>query len=179
MKKQLIATLVAALIIFIWQFLSWGAINFHSSESQYTDKQDAILQMLSQNLKTGSYQLPMPAPNSSAEEQKAMMENMAGKPWATISYHEAYDANMGMNLIRGFVIDILAAFLLVWLLGKMANPSFQTILLSSLAVGFIGYFTIPYLYTIWYETSSLGYLIDAIGQWGIVGLWLGWFLNRR
>jgi len=179
MKKQLIATLVAALLIFIWQFLSWSALSIHGSEAQYTDKQDAIMQVLSQNLKSGSYHMPSPAPSATAEEQQAAMQSMMGKPWATINYHESFEMNMGMNLLRGFVIDLLAAFLLVWLFGKMATPSFQTILLSSLAVGFIGYFTIPYLYSIWFETNTWGYLIDAVVQWGLVGVWLGWFLNRK
>lgn len=179
MTKRIIAIVVTAIIIFIWQFLSWSALSFHGAEAQYTDKQDAIMQVLSQNLKSGSYHMPSPAPNSSPEEQQAAMQNMMGKPWATVNYHEAFEVNMGMNLFRGFAIDVVAALLLIWLFGKMANPSFQTILLSSLAVGLIGYFTIPYLYSIWFETNTWGYLIDAIGQWGLVGIWLGWYLNRK
>ena len=49
MKKQLIATLVAAIILFVWQFLSWSLINVHSAEMSYTSKQDTILNFLSQN----------------------------------------------------------------------------------------------------------------------------------
>ena len=51
MRNQIVATLVAALILFIWQFLSWGLINIHASEMSYTPKQDSVLQFLSQNLK--------------------------------------------------------------------------------------------------------------------------------
>jgi hypothetical protein len=50
---------------------------------------------------------------------------------------------------------------------------------ASIAVGIIGYLTIPYLNTIWFETSSMGYLVDALVQWGLVGVWLGWYLPRN
>ena len=179
MTKRIIATLVAAILIFLWQFLSWSILNVHGSEMQYTDKQDAVLQVLSQNLKEGTYYLPNLPPGSTSEQQAAYMESATGKPWAQVTYHEAMSSNMGMSMFRGFLIDFLAAFLLIWMLGKMANPSFQTILLSSLAVGIIGYLTIPYLNTIWFETSSLAYLVDAVAQWGLVGVWLGWYLNRK
>ncbi|MBK9017196.1 MAG: hypothetical protein IPM82_25800 [Saprospiraceae bacterium] len=179
MTKTIIATLVAGILLFLWQFLSWSMLNVHGSEMQYTDKQDAVMQALSQNLQEGSYYLPNLPPGSTPEQQEAYMESATGKPWATVTYHEAMKTNMGMNMFRGLVIDLLSAFLLIWLLGKMANPSFQTILMSALAVGFIGYFTIPYLNTIWFETSSLSYLIDAVVQWGLVGVWLGWYLPRN
>ena len=179
MTKQIIATAVAGILLFLWQFLSWSILNVHGSEMQYTDKQDAVMQALSQNLKEGTYYMPNLPPNSTAEQQTAYMESVAGKPWASVSYHESMNMNMGMNMVRAIVIDLLAAFLLIWLFGKMANPSFQTILLSSLGVGVIGYLTIPYLNSVWFETSSLGHLFDAVVQWGLVGLWLGWYLNRK
>jgi hypothetical protein len=32
---------------------------------------------------------------------------------------------------------------------------------------------------VWMETDSTGYLVDTIAQWGLVGVWLGWWLNRK
>ena len=86
---------------------------------------------------------------------------------------------MGMNMLRGFVIDLISIFLLVWLLMQFANLQFKSILLTSLAVGGIGYLTIPYLNTIWFDESSIGYLIDTLVQWGLVGTWLGWWLTKK
>jgi hypothetical protein len=180
MKKQLIATLVGGLILFIWQFLSWAAIPIHKDAYGYTLNQDKIMEALNQNLtEEGTYMLPMPPPGSSAAEQEAVMKNAEGKPWAHVSYHKSMNTAMGMNMFRGFVIDLLAAWLLVWLLMQSANLSMGTAVQTSLAVGIIGYLTIPYLNSIWFETGSMSHLIDAIGQWGIVGVWLGWWLPRR
>lgn len=179
MKNQLIATIVAGLLLFIWQFLSWSMLNFHASEMQYTEKQDAVLEYLGQTLEPGSYMIPQPAPGSSKADQDAFMAKYATSPWASVSYHGSMDMNMGMNMVRGLVVDLLAAFLLVWLLSQFANLTFKSAMLGSLAVGAVAYLTIPYLNSIWFEGSTMGYIIDLVGQWGIVGAWLGWWMTRK
>lgn len=180
MNKQLIGTLVAGLILFIWQFISWNVMNLHQAEMQYTPKQDQIMEALTQlDLEEGHYFVPTVPPGASMEDQEKLMESMVGKPWATVSYHQAFEVNMGMNMTRGFLLDLVSAFLLIWVLMKFRENNFMTSLLASLAVGSIGYLTIPYLHQVWMETDSTGYLIDTIVQWGLVGAWLGWWLNRK
>ena len=178
MSKRIIATLVGAVLLFIWQFLSWSLLNVHAAEQMYTPNQDRILEFLGGQLEEGHYFLPTVPPGTSQEDAQAAMEAAAGQPWATISYHSAMENTMTMNLIRGFAIDLVSVFLLVWLLLNMAKLNFSTALLASLAIGIIGYLTIPYLGAIWFKTPSLGYLIDAVVGWGLVGVWLGWYLNR-
>ena len=180
MKKQLIGTLVAAIILFVWQFVSWQALNLHGAEAQHTMNQQKILPVLSENLQEGQYML-VSVPEGTTEEQMMAPETfeaMSGKPWATINYHPKFEMAMGANMFRGFVIDIIAAFLLCWLLLQFADLNIKSAVLASLAVGFIGYLTIPYLNHIWYETNTIGYLIDAVVVWGLVGVWYGWYLPR-
>ena len=179
MKNQLIGALVASLILFIWQFLSWAMLNLHGSEMSYTSNQDAIMEVLNANLEEGDYFLPASPPTATMEEQQAVMDNAVGKPWAKITYRAAMSNNMGMNMFRGWIVDFLAAFLLCWILLKMTNLDFKTCLLSSLAVGLIGYFTINYIDSIWFEGNSLPDLLDAVVQWGLCGAWLGWWLPSR
>ncbi|MBC7778334.1 MAG: hypothetical protein H7246_23080, partial [Phycisphaerae bacterium] len=176
MKKQLIATLVGALILFIWQFLSWAAIPIHKSEYGYTPNQGKIMEALNQNLtEAGTYMLPGMPPGSTHEQEEAYMKENVGKPWASITYHKSMSGAMWMNMVRGFTVDLLAAFLLAWLLMKFQTLNMKTAVQSSIAVGIIGYLTIPYLYSIWFENNSLEYLVDAIVQWGLLGVWLGWW----
>jgi hypothetical protein len=106
------------------------------------------------------------------------MEDMEGKPWATISYHEVYTNNMATNMIRGFSVNFLAVLLLCWVLLKFANLTFSNALLSSIAVGFIGYLTVTYINSIWFEGNTLPDLVDVVVSWGLVGSWLGWWLRR-
>lgn len=178
MKKMLIGALVGGIILFIWQFLSWSMLNVHGANNQYTDKQDEILQVLSENLEDGMYFVPTVPKGTSQEEYREAMKEFDGKPWAQINYHSSFGNNMTMNMIRGFVIDFLSVFLLCWILLKFANLTFTNALLSSLAVGFIGYLTVNYLNSIWYEQSTLGDLVDVVVGWGLTGAWLGWYLRR-
>lgn len=180
MKKQIIATLVAGVLIFLWQFLSWSLLGVHADSMKYTPAQDSILAVLSQHLsEDGTYFLPTVPPGSSQEASQAAMQAAEGKPWATISYHPVMHTGMGLNMLRGFAIDLLAAWLLIWLLLKIPNLTLSTALYASLAVGTIAYLTIPYLNSIWFEGNTFGYLIDLVVMWGVVGLWLGWYLPRK
>jgi hypothetical protein len=164
MKKTIIGVIVGALILFIWQFISWAAVNLHSNTQQYTPKQTEILKYLGDNLEEGFYYLPGSAPGTSQEEMQKQYEE---------------DTGMSMNMMRGLLVDILAVFLLVFVLQKMGNPSFQTIVLSSLSVGLIGYLSVTYVNSIWFQTKTLVDLLDAVVSWGAIGLWLGFWLRRN
>lgn len=184
MKKAIIGSLVGAVIIFIWQFLSFGLINFHRPAQQYTEKQDAIMDFLNkQGLKEGGYIMPMPPETATTSEMQAAMEDTDGKPWAKIEYHnEAKNStsDMTMAMIRGFVVDFIVVLLFCWLITKMAAPSFRTIFTSALATGLIAFLIQPYTGNIWYHFFDIwAYFFDAIVSWGLAGVWLGWWLTRE
>lgn len=179
MKKLLIGAMVGGIILFFWQFLSWSILNVHLSTMAYTPSQDAILECLEANLsEDGFFFMPTVSPGSSSAEAQAKMEESIGKPWAQVYYHKAMKNNMGMNMFRGLVADVLAVFLLCWILLKFAALDLKTSLLASLAVGFAGYLAIGYTNAIWFELKTLPDLIDALVSWSLVGLWLGWWLKR-
>lgn len=179
MKKLIIGTVVAALILQVWQTVSWALANIHGAETQYTEHQDKILAVLSENLKEGQYYVPNAPPSASSEEREAIGEQMKGKPWATINYHPSNDVNMGMNMFRGFIVNLVSGFFLCWILLKFADLNFSSAVMTSIFIGLIGYFTITYMNHIWFEGSTMGYLIDAIVSWGLVGAWLGFFLPEK
>ena len=174
MKKQFTAVAVAGVIIFLWQFLSFSVLSIHGPEMQRTDQQDAILQAL-QNLPPGQYYLPQAA---TGEDQAAFMEKAAGKPWAKISYHGSLDTGMAMPMIRSFGADLVAAWLLLWVLLQFRELSVARSVAASLAVGGIAFLTIPYLDSVWFENTSVYHLVDWLVQWSLIGLWLGWWLKR-
>ncbi|MEZ4906628.1 MAG: hypothetical protein R2771_03050 [Saprospiraceae bacterium] len=179
MKKILIGTIVGGILLFFLQFLSWGLLNIHRSEMSYTDKQDAVIEFLSENLHEGNYYIPLPAPGSSNEEAELEMKESVGRPWAMIQYHESMEYNMGLNMIRGLVVDLLAVFVLIWFLMKFSVVDFKNSVLGALAVGFIGYLTVNYTNAIWFEADTWAALLDVVVQWGIVGSWLGFWLGRK
>ena len=180
MKKQLIGALVGGLILFIWQFISFGPLgNFHSSQMQHLPQQEAILKALADNnVPEGAYYIPRMPLDADGAAQEQMAKDTEGKPWAQISYHHAYEITFGSNLARGFLVDFLSVFLLIWVLLRMKDLDMKTSIMTALMVGAIGYMTLSYMDSIWFKSNSIPELIDTIVQWGIVGAWLGWWLNR-
>jgi uncharacterized membrane protein YeaQ/YmgE (transglycosylase-associated protein family) len=177
--KMIVGALVGGLLVFIWQFLSWTMLNLHGSEQKYTSNQDTILNFLNTQLQEdGTYFLPNAAPDASQDEHQKLMETSAGKPWAQISYHKSMNTVMGMNMVRGFLVDVFAVMLLIWLLSKIPGLTIQTAITASIVVGIIGYLTTEYTNSIWYEKNSIPDLIDAVVSWAICGTWLGYYLKK-
>lgn len=181
MKKIIIGALVGGIIVFICQTLSWTILDLHRPANQYTAKQDEIMQYLSgQFSEDGSYFLPNYPPGSSNEVMEQYMQAAVGKPWAVVSYHKEMKANMGMNITRNLIVDILMVGLFCWILSTVGNPKFSTIFMISLLTGIIVFINVPYTGHIWYETFDINaYLIDALVAWGLTGLWLGWLYGRK
>ena len=183
MKKVIIGSIVGGLLIFLWQFLSFAAINFHKPAQDYTEKQDVIMSFLnSQGLKEGGYIMPsVPEGTSSSDMEKAMKET-DGKPWASIQYHNEAENTMNdmfMNMARGFLVNIVIVMLFCWVVQKINAPAFGTIVKAALAVGIIVFLNAPYTGFIWYKNFDVwAHLLDAVVAWGLTGLWLGWWLRR-
>jgi hypothetical protein len=180
MKKIVIGAIVGGLIIFICQTLSWTILDLHRSANMYTAQQDEIMTFLNSKFsEDGSYFLPTYPAGSSNEVMEQYMRTAEGKPWAVIAYHKEMKMNMGMNIFRGLIIDIIMVGLFCWILSKFANPRFSNVFLSSLFVGLIAFLNFPYTVHIWYETFDISAsLIDAIAGWGLAGLWLGWWYGH-
>jgi len=179
--KVLIGSMVAGLILFFWQFMSWSLFNIHGPQMQYTPQQDQVLECLkASNLPEGEYFVPNKPPNMDATEYQAFAEkNHIGKPWAKIQYQHNFQNTMTMNMIRGFVLDVFAAFLLCMLLVGDPTLTFRKVLSACISIGLIAYLTIPYLNSVWFKSNSIPDLIDAFVPWTIIGLVLGWFLPRK
>lgn len=180
MKKWLIGSVLGALIVFIWQAASWMFLPVHDDAMKYTPAQTEIMNVLTANLKEeGMYQLPS-APTK--KEQEAMMDEMAGKPWATIIYHPTFNTDMTRPMIRGFLVDIFLVISLIYVLTRGGTPTAMRAFAGSVAMGLFSFVWGPYTGHIWFGLPwhmIKGDLIDAVVAWGLCGLWLGWWLNKK
>ncbi len=176
--KLLIGALVASVILFVWSFLSWSMLNVHASQFKYDADQEELLSALADKLEDGQYFFPTAPPGASDAEKKELMQSSAGKPWAVVNYNSSFDSNMGMNMFRGWASGFLACLLLCWILLRFAELDLKTAVMASLAVGLVGYLSVSYVNSVWFEGNSLPELIDAVVPWALIGAWLGWWLNR-
>ena len=180
MKKLLVGALVGGIILFLWQFLSFAALDLHRTAQQYTPKQDTLLSVLRSNLSEGRYFLPTVPANTSAEEEMKLRDQMPGRDWAIIDYHAKYEDDMAMNMIRVLLTNILIIYLLGWILTRGGALSFQTIFLASVFTGLIAFLNFPYTYFIWYKSPGIwSDFMDAVVPWALTGAWLGWYFNRK
>lgn len=181
MKKLLIGALVGGILVFIWQTLSWTVLNLHGNEYKKAADQDNVLNYLNgQFTEDGQYYMPHIGDNATSEEREKMGEAMKGKPWAVISYHKAYDATMIGNILRALIASIIAAFFVTWVLMKNVNSTFLVTFLNCILIGLAGYLFIPYAGHLWFENpGATTNLVDVLLSWGLCGVWLGWWLNRK
>lgn len=179
--KIFIGSLVGGLIIFIWQFLSWTMLDLHRPAQQYTPKQDSILAYLNTQFdSSAAYFLPTVPPGASSEDLKKLEETSMHKPWAQIAYHAGYDASMGVNILKAFITDIIVVLLFCWVVSGFTVNSFGKTFLAALFTSLIIFLNANYIVHIWYETFDIkSYLMDYLVSWGLAGLWLGWWLNRK
>jgi hypothetical protein len=181
MKKHLIGALVGGILVFGWQTISWTMLNLHGKEFQQAKNQDSVINYLSSQFsEDGQFIIPRVNDNASAKEMEDFQKNLAGKPWAIVSYHKAYSADMMTNMIRGILSAIVAVFFVCWVLMKQSSFSSFVTFISSILIGLAGYLFIPYAGHIWMENpGAMQNLIDVIVSWGLCGIWLGWWLNRK
>lgn len=181
MKKLIIGAIAGGILIFIWQTLSWSILNLHAKEYRKAANQEGIIAYLSsQFTDDGQYLIPAVDENTPAAERKKLITDMQGKPWAVVSYHKAYDINMVGNIIRGLIVSMVAALFACWVLMKNTLSSFGTTFIGCILIGLTGYLFIPYAGHIWFQNpGATTHLLDTIISWGLCGLWLGWWLNRK
>lgn len=82
-------------------------------------------------------------------------------------------------MVRGLVVNILAVMFLIWLLMQFKELTMMKSILACLAVGAIGWLTINYIDSIWFETKTIAALVDVAVSYSIIGAFLGWWLNRN
>ena len=176
MKNPIVYTLVGGLVLFVWQFLSFAAINLHGEAQTYTEKDQQILEFLdSIDLEPGMYALgaPSDAERTDPALQEAYLERMEGQPWAQLNYQAAWSSDMTGNLFRSLVMNLLTAFLLFWMMKNLADPTLARRVMLAVFVGWAGFMFFPYSNFIWYKKPDIwAHLIDGTVPFALLG-WLG------
>ncbi|MBL0134755.1 MAG: hypothetical protein IPP79_12530 [Chitinophagaceae bacterium] len=109
MKKLLIGALVGGLLCL---YLANTFMDCFKSSRQelsihYFARQYLIQPLSSHFSEDGQYLLPNLPVDASMDDMTKFGETNKGKPWAVVSYHKSYDMNMGANIVRGLLTQIL------------------------------------------------------------------------
>lgn len=186
MSKALVGSLLAALIVFIYQAMSWMALGIHDNTMKYTPQQDAILAAITANLtETGVYAIPNLPSTATQEERQAFEQSMVGKPWALVHYSATgMSGSMTPQMIFGFILNFLAAFLVAFTMVKYADkfPTFGSRLTFVLGFAMFTIIQSSLMMANWWETPwhyLSGEIIDHFVGWLLGGAVLAWWMGRQ
>ena len=170
MIRTCLAVVVAATIAFTWGWGSWSLFGWH--QPQAFENSDAVVEVLMANSPThGMYAHPRWDPNLDPAEHEARWKE-GPHIYAMVRPDPAPGLSMQGAMIKGFLINILAATALVLLIQKSGHSSFldrtSMALLAGLFLGIVSALN-PWN---WLESPGLhtiGVLADGIIPWTIAG----------
>lgn len=185
MKNVIIGAVVAAIIVFVFQAMSWMVLPIHENSMKYTAQQDALIAALAENLPDdGVYAIPNLPPGSTSEQHDAFEKSMVGKPYALLHFHKSYDGMMAMQMVYGFLLDFLAAFILAYVLWTSGDrfAGFGSKLMLALAFALFVILQSSLMMANWWQTPwhyLSGEITDHFVGWLLGGAWLAWWMGRK
>lgn len=182
MKKLLVPSLLAAIAVFIWMFISWAVLPWHSTAMNNIPDDPAFIEQLEKTLtEPGLYHYPgMPKEDSDSAMEQWIEKYKRGPVVHMMIYNPSginpWDPN---QFIFSFIINFATAFFAAFLLAKAVNSTkgfFDRVIFVTM-IGLFAAFAGPIMDMNWWKfpsayTSVLA--IDMIITWFIAGLVLAW-----
>lgn len=184
MKRLAIASLVGALILFIYLALAHAFLPVHDNDFRYTPAQDNISQVLSaSNLEEGFYMVPTSPPGTSMKEKMKYMESVADRPGALINYYPMMGGEGASVLIMSFIYNLIAVIIVCIALAAASDklPTFLQRLWFVMLFAFFVIFSELMLEYNWLRFPMhflRGEIIDQIVGYLLVGIWLSWYYGK-
>ena len=163
MKNSIIAILIGAVLVLVYQSLSWMMLPIHANSHKYTTMEDSLLQSMN-GLESGVYFLPGEPPGASMEEIQAKREGAIGKPWALLYYHETMEMNMFKSIGLAFLINVILVWLIVWIIKTGNITEKQAIFKLNFVVALIIVFSALIMQWNWFSTPMHNLVGDVIDQ---------------
>lgn len=193
MGRVFIASLVGAIVSFIWGAVSWMVLDWHHSTIRSFDNEEALTKLIATSAREhGVYLLPNwmgrpmrnPTPESQAAEQKAKVGRQAGPAVFAIVRTGQQQHRFGMDLTfaYAFLRSLGACFIVALLVRQTKRLDYiQKVGFCVLCGIFAGLATdVPML--IWFEAPlryTLINMADHLCEWFLVGLVIGALVQEK
>jgi hypothetical protein len=180
MKKVLIASVLAAVALFLWGFIYWMPLATAVGIYEPAPNEAALGQALKEQLGTadGFYFLPVDTADQAALEAR----HQAG-PIAFVAYRSAGGPMLDpKNLVFGFLHELASAFLmallLYWLAPRLRSYGERVKLVASagFVVAFFGNLGRP-IWMVQPWSFHIFHFVYEATCWLLVGAILAWFIN--
>ncbi len=189
--KLIIASLLAALVSFVWGYVSWMVLGWHEAGWHDFKDEAAVSQVIKDNASSGRgiYMLPFmqePLEIDSPEEQKVKMEahekaHEEGPYVYAIVRPGKTELNMPQNLIRSFLRSLIVALLLGGLMTQL-TMTYPGRLAFAAAIGAIIGLGAEAQMWIWFELPTRELIVsmaDHFIEWTLAGSVLALFLGTE
>lgn len=180
-RSVIVAALVGGLVVFVWSFVSWSLIPWHSSAMQsFVNEGEMSLALMANAPEGGLYMMPgLPRgyATMSAEQKKAadaqMVANMETSRYFFGVVRRRAPASPVRQMIVALLFDVLAALLVAMLVMKTGDMTYwgkvSFVMTAALAVGIIA--LVPQW--IWFSFPTRWTLImiaDTLIAWLLGGM---------
>ena len=186
MKKVFIGALAGGVASFIWGMACWMFVGLYDSSMSTIPEQDTVRQAFkTAQVETGTYYIPgWPDDHTDAAQNEAFEARHIEGPLAMIFYNaEGREMNMATNMGRGFVVNLLAAGIIAYLLWLAAPslPSYFHRLFFVVCIGVVVSLMGPVMNWNWfyYPTDyTIANIADIIIGTGVLGLVLAAIVKK-
>ncbi len=121
-KRVILASVVGAIVAFIWTLASWMALSWHDIDFRsFADDKPVAQTIMSQTTDSGIYMLPNADPDAHNDPEKhaQWISDAAKGPFALIVLkREGTEIVMGMQMLKMIMIQFAAALLFTLLLAQ-------------------------------------------------------------
>lgn len=173
MKKILLLSVVAGVVMFFWGFISWAVLPWHMAAANKFTDEAAVAQVLKENApQKGVYYLPFSEKDHGPDQVGAFV-NVSP---------DGTDMNMGKMMGISMATQIISAFLVLCLLYLTCGLSYLSkvgfFALVGLTIGFVSHapywnwfsFSTPYVVTM---------MLDILIAWILAGLVVSKFASTK
>lgn len=173
MKKNVLLSLVAGLVLFVWGFVSWVALPWHMMVANKFTDEATVSQVLKDNSpQAGVYYLPFSEKDHGPHQVGAFVNVL---PQGT-------EMNMGKQMSIGFITQVLSAFLVLSLISITSGLNYWGKVgffsLAGLTIGFVSH--APYWNWFGFSTPYVAVTIaDFLVGWTLAGLTVAKFAKGR
>lgn len=173
MKQNLLLSVLAGMVLFVWGFISWAVLPWHNMVSNKFTNEAAVSQVLKENSpQQGVYFLPFSEKDHGPNQVGAFVNVL---PQGT-------DMNIGKHMATAVITQILGAFLVLMLLSQTSGLNYWGkagfVALVGLIIGFVGH--VPYWNWFGFSTPYiLVTILDTTIGWTLAGLAVAKFAYGR
>ena len=182
MNKIIVPSLITAVVVFIWMFISWAVIGWHNVDVKNLPNGEALAEQMKQSIsEPGIYIYPGQPEDESDAGMNAWIEKYKAGPNVNFMVYNPAGADPmnPMQFVKSFIINFIAAFIAgVLLMMTLAqNPSFWRRVIFVMMLGIFAAFVGPFIEWNWWNFPTGYSMVNAIDlgvTWFIAGLVLAW-----